>query len=139
MAMSRVKDFRFIQPEWSVLRFSPTGMVGRDIDRRATYVANMARAQVGMETGNLRRSISKTPVYTSPTGPFVSVVSGGPSAPYALMHHEGTRPHPITPRPPRTMLKFKVGSRAVYATRVLHPGTRANKYLTDHLEAAVNI
>lgn len=133
-----VTHFEFIQPNWDRLRYSADGIVGRDMDRRGDYVATMARAQVGVRTGNLRSTIQHK-TYGSVDGPYSVVSAGGPRAPYALMHHEGTRPHQIVPRAKRGMLKFTVGGRTVYATRVMHPGTRANKYLTDHLNSAVRI
>lgn len=137
MARSRV-SFRFIQPAWDDLRYSERGIVGRDMTRRGEYIANRARAQVGVDTGALRRSISQA-TFGSRRGPYTIVSAGGPGAPHALMHHEGTRPHEIRPNPPRSVLKFNVGGKTVYATRVLHPGTRENKYLTDHLPMAVRI
>ena len=138
MALSSV-DFRFKQPAWDRLRYSRTGMVAKDIDRRIAYIERMAKVQVGVDTSALRRSIVRS-MHTAPgTGPLGVVSAGGPSAPHALMHHEGTRPHPITPRAGRSVLKFKMGGRTVYATRVMHPGTRENNYLTDHLETAVRI
>ena len=138
MAISTT-NFRFVQPAWDNLRYSKNGIVGRDITRRGQYVANMARIQVGVDTGALRRTIRTETHTASGMGPVAIISAGGPTAPHALMHHEGTRPHEIRPNPPRSVLKFTVGGRTVYATRVLHPGTRENKYLTDHLPMAVRI
>lgn len=56
---------------------------------------------------------------------------------YALMVHEGTRPHQIRPRPPRKSLRFTVAGRVVYATRVAHPGNRADPFLTRWIREIV--
>jgi hypothetical protein len=48
----------------------------------------------------------------------------------------GTRPHPITPKPPRRYLRFTVGGRVVFARRVNHLGTRPNrKWIDDAVQA----
>ena len=132
--------FRFEQPGWDNLRYARSGIIGRDMDRRGTYIANMARAQVGVDSGALRRTIRhQTYAGRAGDGPRTVVAAGGPGVEYALMHHEGTRPHEIRPNPPRSVLKFNIGGKIVYATRVMHPGTRENNYLTDHLPMAVRI
>lgn len=132
-------NFRFVQPAWDNLRYSKNGIVGRDITRRGEYVARMARAQVGVDTRALQRSIRSTTHTASGLGPYAIVSAGGPGIDYALMHHQGTRPHEIRPKGTKSVLKFTIGGKTVYATRVLHPGTRENKYLTDHLPMAVRI
>lgn len=139
MAIS-VTSFEFVQPAWDRLRYSRTDIIGRDMDRRGAYIANMARAQVGVDTEALRRTIRhRTVGGRGAYGPTTRVAAGGPGVDYALIHHEGTRPHEIRPNPPRSVLKFTIGGKTVYATRVMHPGTRENKYLTDHLPMAVRI
>lgn len=140
MAISRVR-FRFIQPAWDFLRFSKYGIVGRDMTRRGHYIAMRARAQVGVDSGALRRTIRQE-TYNGRSlsrGPYTRVSAGDTKTRYALMHHEGTRPHEIKPTGRKSVLKFNVGGKTVYATRVMHPGTRENNYLTDHLAAAVRI
>jgi hypothetical protein len=52
---------------------------------------------------------------------------------YAYMHHEGTKPHVITPNPPNTVLVFGKGSRVIHTKMVKHPGTKPNRYLSDQL------
>lgn len=140
MAISRLR-FRFVQPAWDFLRFSKFGIVGRDMNRRGFYIATRARAQVGVDTGKLRRTIRHN-TYNGRSlarGPYTRVSAGDKNTRYALTHHQGTRPHEITPSARKSVLKFNVGGRTVYATRVMHPGTRENNYLTDHLAAAVRI
>lgn len=56
---------------------------------------------------------------------------------YALIVHEGSRPHTIRPRPPRKSLRFRVAGRVVYATRVAHPGTGADPFLTRWIRELV--
>ena len=56
---------------------------------------------------------------------------------YALMHHQGTRPHIITPNKPGGNLVFMKGSRVIHTKMVMHPGTRANRYLTDQLRKQI--
>ena len=110
------------------------------MDRRGQYIENMARAQVGVDTSALRKTIRhRTFAGRGGDGPRTIVAAGGPGVEYALMHHEGTKPHEIRPKAARSMLKFNIGGKTVYATRVLHPGTRENNYLTDHLQMAVRI
>lgn len=138
MAFSTV-DFRFHQPEWDNLRYSRNGIVGRDMDRRGAYVATQARMQVGVDTGALRRTITHNTHTLRGFGPMTVVSAGGPEAPHGLLHHQGTRPHEIAPKAVKSVLKLNIGGKTVYATRVIHPGTRENNYLTDHLEAAVRI
>jgi len=54
---------------------------------------------------------------------------------YGHMVRMGTRPHPIVPRNAKA-LAFMIGGNLVFAKRVNHPGTRANKY---HVRAWNNI
>jgi hypothetical protein len=107
---------------------SPTGEVGRYLYGKALLIQQAARAQVGVDTGKLKSSIH---IRRGRSGPGQYVEIGSPLS-YALMHHEGTSPHPIVPK--RTsVLRFSAGGRMVYTRLVLHPGTRPNRYLSDHL------
>jgi hypothetical protein len=108
----------------------PNMPVQRDLRRRANSIQRMARRMVGVETGRLRNSI-KTEVIPGVGG--VPGIRVGSNVSYALLHHEGTRRHVIHPRM-RKALRFKIRGRVVYATEVLHPGTRPNHYLTIPLE-----
>lgn len=89
-----------------------------------------AKSQVGHRTGTLRRSIHAEHYRISSAGQGFRV---GSDVSYAYLHHEGTKPHLITPNPPNKVLRFSTGSRIVNTTLVRHPGTRANKYLSDQL------
>ena len=102
--------------------------VRRDMQQRLNRVQALAKRIVGHKTGLLRNSI-KTRLYTA-SGILVGEVFSNVS--YALMHHEGTRPHIIVPVRAE-MLRFKVGGRIVYVQKVSHPGTKANPYLRTAL------
>lgn len=108
------------------------GPVGRDLERRATKVMWAAKAQAGIRTGALKLSIHMNHERT-PIGQKMLV--GSPLS-YALMHHEGTKPHVIVAKPPK-MLRFVSKGKVVFTDIVLHPGTRPNKYLTDNLPLAL--
>jgi hypothetical protein len=112
----------------------PSGMVGRHMLKIGTQIKVAAQRQVGVKSGRLRASI-KVEQKTTGTRQHVKV---GSSLHYALMHHEGTRPHMITPNPPKTHLRFtnKRGG-MVYTTSVMHPGTKPNRYLSSQLRKFV--
>jgi hypothetical protein len=66
-------------------------------------------------------------------GQYVQI---GSALSYALMHHEGTRPHKITASKAPKLVFAKRG--ALIATiSVQHPGTKPNKYLSDNLPLAI--
>jgi hypothetical protein len=107
---------------------SPFGPVGRHMYVRGRAIVSAAKAQVGVDTGRLKNSISMTQsraVYGQ------SMTIGSPLR-YALAHHEGTRPHIITPNRAE-VLRFSSRGRVVYARSVRHPGTKPNKFLADNL------
>jgi hypothetical protein len=120
---------------------SPSGEVGRDLKRRADRIRNAAKLKVGVKTGRLRRSIR---VYGHRRTALGQKIQIGTSVPYALMHHNGTKPHIITPNNHR-FLKFKPSTGAskgwnvladgsVLARKVRHPGTKPNRYLSDSVK-----
>lgn len=108
------------------------GPVGRDLERRATKVMWAAKMQAGLRTGALRLSIHTEHQRTAVGQRFLV---GSPLS-YALLHHEGSKPHVIVAKPPK-MLKFTSKGRVVYTDVVLHPGTKPNRYLTDNLVLAL--
>lgn len=96
----------------------------RSLTRR---IANQARADVPVRTGNLGRTIGEQPqVYT----PFH--VSGGveATADYAAPVHEGSRPHLIRARRAEALHFFWHG-REMFRRSVWHPGTRARPFLRN--------
>jgi len=108
---------------------NPSGEVGRYLAKKGRIIQAAARAQVGVRTGALRASIHMRHLRDS-RGQFIKV---GSSLNYALLHHEGSKPHIIVPDR-ATILKFATRGRVVYAHAVRHPGTKANRYLTDNLK-----
>lgn len=105
---------------------SPTGEVGREVRRRGEVARTFARAKVGKRTGALAMSLY-IEQSTSINGQKMSI---GSNLPYALAHHEGTRPHLIHARD-GGVLRFSSKGRIVYSRMVMHPGTRPNRYLAD--------
>lgn len=120
----------------------PSGPVMRSMIERGTLVQEAAKHQVrlghvggGGGRANLRDTIVKRVLPPDLLGPGVRV---GSESPIAMLHHEGTRPHVILPRvKSRLVFVPKGGSGPVFATRVNHPGTQPNRYLTDNLHLAV--
>ena len=66
--------------------------------------------------------------------PYGQVMKVGSDVRHALWHHEGTRPHPIVGR---RVLRFVKNGKVVFAHKVMHPGTRPNRYLSDNLRIFV--
>lgn len=106
----------------------PYGPVGRYLFSRGRAIMAGAKNQVGVKTGRLKASIHMR----QERAPFGQQVRIGSPLSYALMHHEGTRPHIITPNRAQ-VLRFTSGGRVIYTHAVKHPGTRPNRYLTDNL------
>ena len=107
---------------------NPSGEVGRYLAKKGKIVQAAAKAQVGVRTGALRSSSHMRHLRDS-RGQFVKI---GSKLNYALAHHEGTKPHLITPNRAQ-VLRFTRGSSVVFAHAVMHPGTKANRYLSDNL------
>jgi len=121
------------EPALDYLLKNPAGPVGRDLSKRGNKVLAAARIQVGVKTEDLKKSLKVTHE-RSVRGQFVKV--GSTTVKYALAHHEGTRPHIITPKRAQVMVFESKGS-VIYANRVEHPGTKANRYLSDNLYLAL--
>ena len=110
----------------------PDGEVGQYLKKRARLLTAMARRQAGIDTGALKASIHYN-VVREGRG-LVAFV--GSDNRIAFMHHQGTRPHIITPKTAKT-LRFYSHGRIVYAQVVRHPGTKPNRYLTDNLRRVI--
>lgn len=133
-------DFRFDERGMYHTFQAEGGDVGKDMERRATRVQLAAKRQVGKDTHMLERSIAKRFGRGLPGGAGGRgdlVVSVGSDRWYALLHHEGTRPHLIRPRHPNGVLRFVKDGHVIFAKVVRHPGTRPNHYLSDNLPLAV--
>lgn len=88
-----------------------------------------AKEKVGVRTGALRASIHKRHLGNL-TGQYLWI---GSEKSYAELHHNGSRPHLIRPISPNRTLVFSKGSRLVFASKVMHPGTKPNPYLSSQL------
>lgn len=104
------------------------GPVGRYLKEKGNEILIAARSRVGVRTGALRASLHMRHM-RDPRGQQLWI---GSKLNYALAHHEGTKPHVITPKSGK-MLRFVSRGQVVYAHSVNHPGTKANKYLADAL------
>jgi hypothetical protein len=129
----------------------------RDLIRRGNRVQQAARRQirfghvgVGGRAArhgrlNLRDTIHVRLVHGGAYTGFLGgdesglpVVTVGSEDPIALLHHEGTRPHVIVPRNAAYLVFWSDrAGRVIYTKRVMHPGTKPNRYLTDNLHLAV--
>lgn len=88
-----------------------------------------AKAKVGVKTGALRQSIHMRHLGNR-SGQYLWI---GSEKPYAYLHHQGTKPHPIVATNPGGVLVFTKGTRLIRTPAVAHPGTRANWYLRAQL------
>lgn len=111
---------------------NPKGDVGVYLNKLGAKLSALAKAQVGVDTGALRKSIN----YRVSRGGTGLVVTVGSNNRIALLHHQGSRPHIITPRRAQT-LRFYSRGRIVYSKLVHHPGTKPNRYLTDNLRRVI--
>jgi hypothetical protein len=112
---------------------SPVGTVGRDLLRRGRLVETAAKRQVGVRSGRLQKSIQITKRIPTPIGQKLTV---GSDVKYALIHHNGSRPHVILPVTAKQLV-FTSGGRVIRTSRVNHPGTKPNRFLTDNLPFAL--
>lgn len=103
----------------------PAGPVGVAFATRGRLIVAMAKQLVGVSTGRLRNSIHMR----HSRALYGQKLEIGSTVSYALAHHEGTKPHEITPNQ-APILRFSSGGRIIYTHHVNHPGTKPNKYLT---------
>jgi hypothetical protein len=116
-----------------------------ELDQAALQQVGMDRAE-DLVTSVTRRTLNRSavlcPVDTGRlrasgqmrVGSFGNQVRGEVEydADYAMIVHDGTRPHIIRPRRGQ-YLRFEVGGRVVYARQVRHPGTKARPFLAQAL------
>lgn len=127
----------------------PRGPIYRRLVEDGAAVRLVARRNVGVSKldpvprkvlrrpGTLRDSIVSR-VVQFPSG--IGCAVGSYTVPYALMHHEGTPPHDITPKGNGFLIFHwpKAGG-VVYLKRVRHPGTKPNRYLADALRDTLGV
>lgn len=111
-------------------------IVGEEItvaNRQALFVTReeiLKRTPV--DTGNLRDHIRvRLAQVHGKIGGSVNVEK----VPYARAQEFGAKPHVILPRH-KSVLRFKVGGKTVFAKMVHHPGNPAVHYMRDGLRAA---
>lgn len=110
------------------LLFQKDGDVGQYLIAKGNDILTSARARVGVRTGALRDSLHMRHM-RDPRGQRLWI---GSELHYALLHHEGTKPHVTIPKGAK-ILRFASKGAIVYAQAVNHPGTEANRYLADAL------
>lgn len=130
--------FGFSMTPQSVVIFQPTldkelnnpndGLMSKYLRKRGRVIVGAAKRQVGVQTGALRQSIHMRQMRDG-RGQYLWI---GSENNHAYVHHQGTKPHLITPNEAK-ILRFTAGSRIIYTHSVMHPGTRANRYLSDQL------
>jgi len=129
--MARVKFYESVLDNFLN---NPNGEVGQFLKGKGNEILTLAKAKVGVRTGRLRNSLHMRHM-RDPRGQYIWV---GSTLDYALAHHEGTAPRTITPKSGK-MLRFVSRGQVVYAHSVQHPGTRANRYLSEALLAKTRI
>lgn len=117
------------KPQLEAFLKTPSGPLWRRMESVGGQATRAAKRQVGVKTGALKRSISMRH-YATGYGQAVRIEA---KKKYAYMHHEGTRPHIITPNRSKA-LRFTSGRRVIYSHAVSHPGTRPNRYLSNQLK-----
>jgi hypothetical protein len=128
VAFSDVKIYDMVLDK--VLK-DPNGEVGRWLHKQGLKVVIGAKSKVGVRTGALRASIKIQSHERVSNGQKMMI---GSTLNYAYVHHEGSKPVVITPRGGHKVLRFRVGARVIYGKRVIHPGTRPNRYLKNSLK-----
>lgn len=114
------------KPVIKLILNTPSGKLWHALDRRGDAIVRDAKRQVGVKTGALKSSIYKTHLGNS-TGQYLWI---GSKKNYAYVHHQGSRPHIITPNKSPALV-FRSGARIIRTPLVNHPGTRPNKYLSQ--------
>lgn len=117
------------KPKLDAFLKTPAGPLWRRMDAVGRQATKAAKRQAGVKTGALRRSITMHH-YAAGYGQAVRIES---KLKYAYMHHEGTRPHIITPNRAKA-LRFTSGRRVIYTHMVSHPGTRPNRFLSNQIK-----
>lgn len=127
-------DVIYVEDKRAMAQYcSWAGPVGKDTKRRLRTLEFRSKMSAGISTGKLKRSIKTVKMQGKD---YLQGDVGSWTVRYARWHHQGTRPHLITPKRHGGVLRFAIRGRIVFATRVRHPGTRPNHYLTRWLREA---
>ena len=122
------------QPQLHIFLNEPRGEVGQYLWDKSMWFIISAKRQVGVQTRELQSSITILEKSGRRGGQVWKI---GSRMPYAYYHHEGTRPHMIQGKRKnqyrRRILRFSRGGTVIFAHRVMHPGTRPNRFLSDNL------
>jgi hypothetical protein len=110
----------------------PNGKVGKWLHAQGEKVIIGAKSKVGVRTGALRNSIKMQSHEREGIRGQRMVI--GSTMHYAYVHHEGSKPVVITPKGTHKVLRFRMGARIIYGKRVIHPGTKPNRYLKSSLK-----
>lgn len=121
--------------------YTPGGMTGRWLRNQGQRVAFVSKGYVGKGgTGRLAKSIKAGKVTND--GPLdlqIEVTANakrrGQPTSYALVHHEGSKPHVIQASPGSALHWGGKGGPTVAA--VIHPGTTGTHYLLKALNIVV--
>lgn len=118
---------------------TPGGMVGRWLKYQGGRVAVVSKTHVSKGgSGKLARSIKAGKV--TKLSPFLLQIDvsatakrKGMSYSYALVHHQGAKPHAILAKPGSAL--HWGGARGPTVVSVMHPGSKGSKYLVKGLKA----
>lgn len=107
-------------------------VVAHQLQERAKQLVGVSSSEdarmIGGSEAHLRDTIVKRFVVDS-RGPSIWV---GSELPYAIFHHEGTRPHVIEAKNAKFLrFRSRQSGEFVFRKRVNHPGTQPNRFLTD--------
>lgn len=86
--------------------------------------------KIGRVTSRLAGSVRAIPVSVAGDSIVAGVEAGGGAAWYGRILEDGSGPHDIRPVNKKA-LRFMVNGKAVFATYVRHPGTKAYHFMRD--------
>lgn len=112
----------------------PAGPVIRDLDHRMTRVALNVRRLTPVRTGFTATTVRKQPKFFARSVAVDVIMGGRGAAPIGVLE-DGSAPHEIRARR-RKALRFTVGGRVIFRSRVWHPGTQGHHMLTLSLPLA---
>lgn len=110
------------------------GVVGRYLRKKGDLIISLAKAQVGVRTGRLQRSIAHKRHFKDSRGQQMWI---GSDVRYALVHHQGRGPVVIAPKSAK-VLRFVSRGQIIFAHKVVQKGTKPNRYLSDPLSKVIN-